>query len=44
MSAYQIAIRKYGAVGFDVARLSERFYLWWISLYANPPRDLPPMI
>lgn len=46
MSTYQIVIRT-SASAFRVPRLAgiyERFLGWWVSLYAEAPRKLPPMI
>ena len=43
MSAYQIAVRTLH-LGMDLARLRHRFWQWWLGLYAQPPRKLPPML
>lgn len=45
MSTYQMVIRSTAAFqGFSPARMYERFLNWWVSLYAEAPRNLPPMI
>jgi hypothetical protein len=45
MSTYQIVIRSTVAFqGLNLARLYARFLNWWVSLYAAPPRKLPPML
>jgi hypothetical protein len=46
MSVYEIAARTRLSVSrrIDFAELRERFWRWWIGLYADPPRRLPPMI
>jgi hypothetical protein len=30
--------------GFDIAGFKAKFWNWWIGLYADAPRRLPPMI
>jgi hypothetical protein len=46
MSTYQMVVRSTASVfqGISVAAICERFLNWWVSLYANPPRKLPPLI
>jgi hypothetical protein len=43
MSAYQMVVRSLHR-GIDLAVMKHRFFRWWVSLYAEPPRKLPPMI
>jgi hypothetical protein len=43
MSTYQLAIRSiFDGVSFSGFRAS--FWKWWIGLYADAPRKLPPML
>jgi hypothetical protein len=46
MSTYQMVVRSTATVfqGLSISALYERFLNWWVSLYANPPRRLPPLI
>lgn len=45
MSTYQIVIRSTaGFQGFRLARAYERFLNWWVTLYADAPRNLRRMI
>ena len=45
MSTYQIVIRSTATFqDVGLARLYARFLQWWVSLYAAPPRNLPPML
>lgn len=46
MSTYQIVLRSTTSAfqEFRPARAYERFLNWWVSLYANPPRNLPPYL
>jgi hypothetical protein len=46
MSTYQIVLRSKTSAfqEVNVARAYERFLNWWASLYANPPRNLPPYL
>lgn len=43
MSAYQMVVRSVYR-GIDLADLKTSFWKWWIGLYAEPPRKLPPML
>lgn len=43
MSAYQMVIQTVYR-GMDLAGLKAGFWKWWIGLYADAPRKLPPMI
>jgi hypothetical protein len=45
MSTYQMVLNSTAAVrGVSISRLYQRFLNWWVSLYAAPPRKLPPML
>lgn len=46
MSTYQMVVRSTAATlqGIGFAALYQRFLGWWVSLYADPPRRLPPML
>jgi hypothetical protein len=46
MSTYQIVIRSTASAfpAVSVAAFYERFLNWWVSLYANPPRNPRPLI
>jgi len=47
MSTYQMVVRTLYR-GTDLAgvkaALKASFWRWWIGLYAEPPRRLPPML
>jgi len=43
MSAYQLAVRSIFE-GISFAGFRARFWKWWIGLYAEPPKELRPMI
>ncbi len=46
MSTYQMAV--HGAMSIfeavNFARIRASFWKWWVGLYADAPRKLPPMI
>ncbi len=45
MSAYQMAVGTvYRGLGLDLAGFRASFWKWWIGLYAEPPRKLPPFL
>jgi hypothetical protein len=46
MSAHWIAVSNgsSAARGTDLAALREKFWKWWIGLYAEQPRKLRPLI
>ena len=45
MSTYQIVIRSTATFqGFSPARMYERFLNWWVTLYADAPRNPRPML
>jgi hypothetical protein len=46
MSTYQIVVRTTATAfqGISVTGMYERFLVWWVSLYASPPRKLRRMI
>jgi len=44
MSAYQIVLRSTAFRGISLAGMYARFLDWWVSLYANPPRNPRPML
>ena len=46
MSAYQLAARNaLGSLsGISFPSLKTWFWKWWVGLYAEPPRNLPPML
>ena len=46
MSTYQLVARSTATVfhRIDFGALYEAFCSWWVSLYAKPPRRLPPLI
>lgn len=45
MSTYQMVIRNTAALQvFHPARMYERFLNWWVTLYADAPRNPRPMI
>jgi len=43
MSTYQFVVHSVSR-GIGLARLKAGFWKWWIGLYADAPRKLPPMI
>jgi hypothetical protein len=46
MSTYQIALRSSAALfnRLEFGALRRAFWNWWIGLYAEAPRKLPPML
>ena len=46
MSTYQIVIRSSVSLfdPLEFGALRKAFWSWWIGLYAEPPRRLPPML
>lgn len=45
MSAYQMVVSAaYRRAARTPRQWRARFWTWWIGLYAEPPRKLPPMI
>lgn len=46
MSTSQIVIRTTASAfqGVSFALIYERFLGWWVTLYAEAPRKLPPML
>ena len=45
MSTYPMVIRSTaGFQGFRLDRIYERFLNWWVTLYANAPRNPRPML
>lgn len=46
MSTYQIVVRNSASLfeRLDVGAFRKAFWNWWIGLYAEPPRKLPPML
>jgi hypothetical protein len=43
MSAYQMVVTTVYR-GIDLAGMKASFWKWWVGLYAEPPRKLPPML
>ena len=43
MSTYQMVAQTLYR-GVDLAAWKATFWSWWIGLYAQPPRNVPPMI
>ena len=43
MSTYQMVAQSLYR-GVDLAGLKARFWTWWIGLYADAPRRLPPIL
>ena len=43
MSTYQMVVQTVYR-GLDIAGFKAKFWNWWIGLYADAPRRLPPMI
>jgi hypothetical protein len=43
MSTYQMVVQSVYR-GIHFAGFKASFWKWWIGLYAEPPRKLPPML
>ena len=46
MSTYQMVVRSSVSVleRLESSAFRKLFWNWWIGLYAEPPRKLPPML
>lgn len=44
MSTYQMVMSTVYRGIRPPSGLAARFWKWWIGLYAEPPRKLPPMV
>jgi hypothetical protein len=46
MSTYQMVVRSSASLleRLDSGAFGKAFWNWWIGVYAEPPRKLPPMI
>ena len=46
MSTYQMVVRGSASLFglLELGGLRKGFWRWWIGLYAEPPRKLPPML
>lgn len=46
MSTYQMVVRSSASLFelLEFGAFRKRFWNWWIGLYAEPPRKLPPML
>lgn len=44
MSTYQTVVQTVYRSSLDLAGFKAKFWNWWIGLYADAPRKLPPML